>query len=78
MREVHPEPLVITDRGAWTTIEPAQVEDVLSALVANGEVTAERAEAHLADLARRQDEGRFFAVLPGYTVVGDKPSTPER
>ena len=75
--EVHPEPLVVTDRTSWTTIEPSQVEDVLAALVAEGEVSHERADAHLADLVRRQDEDRFLAVLPGYSVIGNKPSAPE-
>jgi ubiquinone/menaquinone biosynthesis C-methylase UbiE len=76
--EVEPEPLVITDRLKWSMIEPSQVGDVLTGLVASGEVGRERADAHLADLARRQEEDRFLAVLPGYSVIGDKPSPREQ
>lgn len=72
--EVEPEPLVITDRAAWSIIEPTQVEDVLDGLVASGEIPRDRADEHLADLTRRQEQARFMAVLPGYTVIGDKSS----
>ena len=75
--QVEPEPLVITDRASWTTIEPTQVQDVLDTLVADGDLARERADAHLADLARRQNEDRFLAILPGYSVIGSKPTAPE-
>jgi ubiquinone/menaquinone biosynthesis C-methylase UbiE len=71
-----PEPLVMTDFDLWQSIVPNRLEDVLDDLVADGDITRRQAESHLADLARRNADGRFLCVLPGYTVVGVKPPTP--
>jgi hypothetical protein len=64
---------VITDRELWRKMIPPQIEDVLDTLVTNADVARPRADAHLADLARRQEEGRFLVAIPGYVVIGVKP-----
>ena len=66
---------VFTDFDAWRAMVPPQIEDVLDNLVTNGDINRRRANAHLADLTRRQAEGRFLCTVPGYTVIGVKPLT---
>jgi SAM-dependent methyltransferase len=68
---------VITDFNLWRTMLPPQIEDVLDNLVTNGDINRRRADAHLADLARRQEEGRFLCAIPVYTVIGVKPPAPQ-
>jgi hypothetical protein len=69
---------VFTDFELWRTVIPPKIEDVLDNLVADGDITCPRADAHLADLFRRREEGRFRCAIPGYVVVGVKPTVGRR
>jgi ubiquinone/menaquinone biosynthesis C-methylase UbiE len=70
--------VIITDFDFCRKMVPPKLEDVLDNLVSNGDVARPRADAHLADLARRQEEGRFLCAISNYAVVGVKPTASHR
>jgi SAM-dependent methyltransferase len=70
---VEPMPHVITDGALARAGAPRPLIARLSALVAAGAITSERADAYLADQERREAQGRYFAVHMFYLAAGIKP-----